>query len=381
MYLKSGIEKECCGCKACMDICPQKCIVMKENSEGFLYPNIDKSKCIQCNLCNKVCPNEYMKSEPLRKAKEGYVGVHRNCEISYSSSSGGAFSALCEAAFEENYIVYGARWDENYRVCHDMAKTFEDSKMFRKSKYILSDMNHCYESIAKQLKSDYSVLFSGTPCQCAAIKHYIRCKNIPTEKLVLVDIVCHGAPAQKIFDKYLDEIGRTKIKAFSFRYKANKGRVNTRTAQLLYKNGTQKILDVHNDAFMKGYYGRLFYRSSCAYCKFARIERVSDITLGDAWHVENIYQEWNSEKGVSMILINTDKGKSIFEKFKKYMTLKPIEIDWAEQSNMQLRKPTEMHPGRDTFFYYYKKIGVKRAVNKAMHNSIWKKLYNRIKQM
>lgn len=380
MYLNSKIEKECCGCKACLDICPKKCISMKENEEGFLYPKVDQSKCIKCNLCKRVCPNECAESE-LKKANEGYAGICKKQEVVSSSSSGGAFSAICKSAFTEGYLVYGVKWNEDYCVCHDMAKTYEDSKKFRKSKYIMSDMNHCYNQIAKQLKENNRVLFSGTPCQCAAIIRYMKCKNISTDKLLLVDIVCHGAPSQKIFDQYLDEIGKSNIKSYSFRHKSDKGKIDTRTAQLLYKDGTEDVLNIHNDAFLKGYYGRLFYRISCGSCKFARIERISDITLGDAWHIENVYPKWDSEKGVSMILINTEKGKNIFEKCKKYMDLESIEIKWAEQANQQLRKPTQMHPGRDKFFKLYKDIGVKKSVNKAMHNSLWKKIYNRIKNV
>lgn len=371
----------CCGCRACREICPQECISMKEDAEGFVYPLIDTNKCIGCHLCEKTCPQNYS-FEDFYFKQSAWVGKHESEDVCFNSSSGGAFTAIYEIALKKKYVVYGVRWGNNFKVQHDRAKNEAECRAFRKSKYVLSDTNGCFQKVTNDLKNGQRVLFSGSPCQCAALLSYLRTKKVSDDNLIIVDIVCHGAPSQKVFDKYIDELQPHDKSIFEFRFK-NKieycGQVNSRTAQVVFNDGQIRILDPNNDPFMKGYYGRLFYRPSCGICKFSRLERPSDITIADAWHIEDIYKDMDSLAGISLILCNSTKGENIISDIKDIMHLKEVDIEWAHRANAQLNCPTTMHKGRNIFFHNLDSIGFDKSVKKAMGVPLWRKIIRKIK--
>ncbi len=371
--MNSGYKNECYGCKACAEVCPKNCVSIAEDSEHFFYPFVNYQECINCHLCEKTCPY----GKPLFHDKdqtEVWVGRHVSDEVLLNSSSGGVYTAIYKTLLSEHYIFYGVRWDENFKVIHDSANTEEECKRFRKSKYVLSDTNHVFSRVEDNLRRNEKVCFSGTPCQCAALISFLETKKVSMDALIVVDIICHGAPNQYIFDRYIEEmIGSNEdFCSYSFRFK-NKipycGKINSRSAELKSPQGESVILDATNDPFLRGYYGRLFYRPSCGSCAFARPQRVSDITIGDAWHIEEVYPEWQSLEGVSLMLLNTEKGKCLFEKLRHQMDLRKMSIEWAVKTNAQLREPTQMHKSREKFFRRIDRSGFKESVDTAMNDN------------
>lgn len=383
MFFQDGNKEECVGCGACKDVCPQKCISMHPDKEGFLYPEIDKSCCINCHLCEKVCPTsftDFPKDNPV-----AYAGVHNEKDVINNSSSGGAFSAIYNLLLGEGYIVWGVRFDDDFRVVHDFAENTLECLKFRKSKYVLSDTNSCFDKIKVQLENGKKVLFTGTPCQCAALHKYLDAKKAKKDGLIVIDLICHGAPNQTLFDEYLREKEakfNKKILSYSFKNKLPiRGTVNSRTAQIIFDDYSEELVGIEDDAFLKGYYSRLFYRPSCAKCKFARKERVSDLTLGDAWQIENIIKDWNSLSGVSLILANTKKGQRLLDLINREMILKPVDISWAMQTNSNLVRPTEMHKKRAVFFKLRHKYGFEKAVYTSTKRSFVRKILSKCKRI
>lgn len=315
------------------------------------------------------------------------IGKYKSENVIYASSSGGAFTVLYEYAIANGYAVYGVKFDKDFKVKHSRATTLEGCEEFRKSKYVLSEMKSIYSQVVSDLKNGKSVLFTGTPCQCAAISNFMLLQHIETEKLLLVDLICHGAPNQKIFDEYrLEDQKRMNDDWFRFRFRfkgkySQNGIVNSRSAELYYKSGQFSYRTIENDPFLKGYYSRLFYRESCAECPFASPNRISDITIGDAWGIEKSKPEWNSVEGVSLILLNSSKGKLLLPEFEKKMTVFDSNIDWAVNNNSQLGNPTEMHTNRDTFFKLLPKVGFQNAVEKATKLSLRKRGLRRAKKI
>lgn len=383
MYLKDHIDNTCCGCKACAEICPRGCISFVKNAEGFLYPKIDKTACIDCHMCERVCPASFDKFYTSVDG-EALVGVHNSGDAVFQSSSGGAFTALCDVLLARGYVVCGVRFTKDFKVVHEFAATASECEPFRKSKYVLSDTNGCFGKVADILKGDGKVLFTGTPCQCAALRAYLDAKKIASDGLLVVDVVCHGVPSQYVFDKYIDELQKRENSSLvSYRFK-NKlpvnNRINSRSAELVFENGKRYTVDQQSDAFLKGYYSRLFYRPSCGSCRFARPDRVSDITIGDAWSVEKLYPDWNPLSGVSLILLNSEKGRALAPELKCKMELRDTSVEWAVTHNKQLRVPTFMHPNRKLFFARLEKQGFHRACESTVKESILKRALRKAKR-
>ena len=363
---------DCCGCGACVEICPKKCIELIPDIEGFLYPKIREEECMKCGLCKKVCPVNYVINENNKNSMRAFVGINKQESVVFESSSGGAYTSIFKYFIKQGFLVYGVKWGNNFKVIYDFATDIKACEEFRKSKYILSDTNHFFEKIVCQLKNGKKVLFSGTPCHCAALHLFLDVKKVSTENIFFIDIICHGAPNQKLFDSYIEETNirnRNGIQVSSYTFRCKKpflGVINSRTAEIIYDDGTEKIVDAKTDPFLKGYYNRLFYRKSCEKCSFANISRVTDMTIGDAWHIEDLYPEWDSHSGVSLILLNTERAKSIAVNLLKGMTCKEISLDWAIKNNSQLKTPTTMHKNRNLFFQLYRTKGFYTAVDKCI---------------
>ena len=196
-------KSKCCGCTACVSICPKQCITMREDEEGFLYPMVDSSLCIDCNLCKKICPE--LHSKERREPLNVYAAKHKNEQVRLASSSGGIFTLLAERIIDENGVVFGARFNSNWNVIHDYTETKKGLTAFRGSKYVQSYMGNCYQKVKFFLQQGRKVMFTGTPCQIAGLKNYLR-KDY--DNLLTVDVVCHGVPSPKVWRIYLNEIAR-----------------------------------------------------------------------------------------------------------------------------------------------------------------------------
>lgn len=366
-------KAKCAGCRACAEICPKSCISMIEDKEGFLYPQINEMECIDCQLCKKTCP---LISSQLHSIIKSNVGVHTRENV-FKSASGGAFWALCEMLIPMGYAVAGVKFTRDFQVVHDIAFTLEEAESFRKSKYVMSNTNGIYKKVKKLVKAGHKVMFAGTPCEVAACRKIVG----DAPNFLLVDLVCHGAPNQRIFDKeilYLQAKYKGKVSFFEFRNKRSfgSGKVNSRSIRYVIE-GKEYVSNLEKDPFLKGYYSRLFYRPSCMECQFANPQRVGDITLADAWNVKKKYPDLDDLSGVSLLLFNTVKGLALLPGLISKLHLREVPVNWAVSSNEQLQHPTISHENRDLFFELYKTTEFACAVKKATHKSLFVRIYNK----
>lgn len=386
-------KKECCGCSACMNICPKDAITMVEDERGFIYPKIDYEKCIKCKLCKKVCgyQNYNVKTFPI----EAYVGVWDNNKI-LNSASGGVFGCLATNIISDGGIVYGASMENingNLEVMHIGVETLDKLHKLQGSKYIQSNINSIYEEVKINLKTGRKVLFSGTPCQIHGLNSYIGNKDY--ENLLTIDIICHGVPNVMMFQDYIRVIEKklnNKVKKFKFRDKKLGWGLNG-IAELEDKKGQikKKIIYAGESSYYKLFLKSEIYRENCYSCKYANLNRVSDITIGDYWGIEEEHSELisnkkvNKFKGISGVLVNTLNGKLYINNYSKQLNLYPTEIEKIARHNEQLVKPSKEGCNRDLILSLYEKNGyddVERWYNrKNALKLILIKLKNRIKYM
>jgi NADPH:quinone reductase len=309
-------KSKCCGCTACVQCCPKQCIVLKEDNEGFLYPEVNIEQCINCNLCTKVCPVIYPFKE--KYPQKTYACINPNNEIRINSSSGGIFSLIAEKVIQNNGIVFGAIFDSQWQVIHSYTKDINSLYKFQGSKYVQSFIGDSYQKIKLLLENNTIVLFVGTPCQVSGLLHYLR-KDY--HNLITVDFSCHGVASPKVWSLYLNELCSKhcieihNIKHINFRDKQYSW--TKFCFSIKYFNSKNNLietfLEIHNNnIFMKGFLSNLYLRPSCYKCPTKNGRSQSDITIADYWGIQNIFPEMNDEKGVSLVLINTEKGKSFF---------------------------------------------------------------------
>lgn len=339
----------CYGCGACDNICPKKAITMKPAEDGFLYPEIDDQLCISCNACKNVCPQLNAKYE---NSKDPAVyAVMANDDIRAKSASGGVFSVLAEYAFKNDGYVCGAAFSEDFRsVKHKMIDKHGDIDALRRSKYMQSENGDIHKQIKEKLDEGKLVLFAGTPCQCAAVKTYIR---KPYDNLILVDLICHGAPSSYVWNKFLDEVAPDKdIKDVNFRYKGLIGW--SATTHIEFTDGTEYTERFKNCKYEQAASKNLASRKSCGTCQFARVPRQGDITIGDFWGVHTIDKALDDRKGTSAVLVNTDKGEAIFNKINEenqFINVKPVTFYSAfSKNNSNTYRFPQTNPGRPVFF-------------------------------
>ena len=337
-------KKECCGCASCANVCPKNCITMISDDEGFLYPQINKDLCINCNLCKKSCP--IINTQKSENKPVAYGCYNKDESIRMSSSSGGVFHLLCDFIIRQNGVVFGAEFDENFDVCHGYAQTLEECEKFRGSKYVQSKIGNSYTKAKEFLEKNRVVLFTGTPCQIAGLYSFLK-KDYPN--LYTQDIACHSVPSPKIWNEYKQLISNgEKIKNIQFRNKETGWTSGTFKAYL--QDGKVMSEPYVETAYMKGFLNGLYSRPSCYNCKFASVSRQSDITLADFWGVNTFYPELFDNKGTSLIFVNSEKGKKIFAFAKKYLKYKKVKTEKALWYNSALYSSASENPNREKFF-------------------------------
>ncbi len=348
-------KDNCCGCTACEHICPTGAIKMTSDEEGFLYPEIDQILCIDCGKCRMVCAfqNGYDKSNNL-VTPDAYGAKHVNDDVRMESRSGGVFTALSDHVFENGGIIYGAGFDNNFKVCHKKAVNEYERNSFRGSKYVQSDLNIVFADIETELKTGIKVMFSGTPCQTAGLKEFLSMRKAPTQELLICDLICHGVPSPKLFRDYLDYLenkNRSSISNFNFRDKKLFGWKEHRESFTINKKS------INSRRYTNLFYENSSLRPSCYNCKYTNLIRPSDITLADFWGVDDIIDGFNDNNGVSLIFINTDKGRKVFVKVKEEVITK--ECTGAAFIHPNLVKPTDRPPHREQFWKDYQTRGFK----------------------
>ncbi|MFR2535226.1 MAG: Coenzyme F420 hydrogenase/dehydrogenase, beta subunit C-terminal domain [Clostridia bacterium] len=374
-------EKEkCTGCFACYNKCPQKCISMKEDAFGAIYPCIDEQKCIHCHLCEKTCPvNHPIKGQMPLKC---FAMKSIQKEILRSSTSGGAATIFSKKILEQNGVVYGASFMEDRTVTHIRVEQFVDLKKLQGSKYVHSYMNDTFKQIEIDLKNNRKVLLIGTPCQIGGLHNYLKKEH---RNLYTMDIVCHGVPTQKFLqDEINNLVGKKQpVDAISFR--------NTDGYMLkLYHESKQlsqreMVTSKYYLSFMNG----ISCRENCYTCPYANLNRVSDITIGDFWGLgkDSAFFE-TKEEGVSLILPITQKGLAFLQECQEEMQLEERNIEEAIQGNNQLRSPTKkskqveifrnqyIHKGyRGTYNFTTFKMRIKNSIEKLpLLHTLYKKI-------
>ena len=345
----------CCGCSACASICGKKAITMRPDALGFLYPEVDAEKCIDCGLCEKVCAfnAHYDISANLHEPKV-YAVRHRDLGEIAKSRSGAMFAALSDWVLERGGVVYGAGYVNHFRVAHKRAVTREQRDEFRGSKYVQSDMGNIFLCVADDLRNGQTVLFTGTPCQTSGLRSFLRMKRLPLDSLYVADIVCHGVPAPNIWRDYLAYVERKygdKVLGVSFRDKKEFGWA-AHHESFVFPIKNKKVGSTYSYLFSKC----IMFRHSCGQCHFTNLHRPSDITLADFWGWQKVDKDFNADdKGVSLVLLNTEKGIRLFESVKSQLDIREADTKVCLQPNLQ--HPSVIHPRRQAFEEDYARHG------------------------
>ena len=316
-------EERCCGCAACFNSCPVDAIEMRENRDGFLYPYVKEEVCINCGKCVRACPELTPKFS--NREEPACFAAYAEDEVRMKSSSGGFFTLLAENVLKTGGCVCGVAMDEEFSAEHRIICSAEELGKLRGSKYVQSRVGTVYREIKKLLDEGKHVLFSGVPCQVAGLKGYLH-RNY--ENLFTVDVVCHGVPSPGVFRKYRTEKYGKNLKSFQFRTKEFGHNCNHCIATL--KNGKRIVGNQANDAYERAFHGSLMLRSSCGECSFAPLPRQGDLTLGDFWHIAKYNPGFASEKGVSLVLINSEKWeKACADTCSRLNLCAPVPLDFA----------------------------------------------------
>ncbi len=369
------LPEDCCGCTACASVCTHDAIKMTPDSFGFYYPSINTSKCVNCGLCDNVCQfnDNYDKSLNLEEPI-AYAARHKNDNEVLESRSGAAFVAISDYIIDKGGIVYGAGYKDHFRVCHKRAVTKYERDEFRGSKYVQSDLIGVFGQVKNDLKNGYTVLFSGTPCQTSALRSFVGKNN--QDDLILIDIVCHGVPSPNIWRDYLAHVEskhKSKIIQVNFRDKKRFGWKNHKESFVL-DSGAYIADNLYTELFYKN----IILRKSCSNCHFTNLKRPSDITLADFWGWEKAVPDMNvDDKGISLVLINTNKGVSVFNSVKHNMNIRDIDIHQCQQA--RFTTPAMIHPLMDVFEKNYAELGFEPVLHKFFYPSFIRKCINRIK--
>ncbi|MCM1326107.1 MAG: Coenzyme F420 hydrogenase/dehydrogenase, beta subunit C-terminal domain [Bacteroidales bacterium] len=369
--------KNCYGCTACAMICPVNAIIMVENEKGFLYPQINESLCVNCGMCQKVC------SVPVKQSgsQYAYIAKLKDDTSRQMSQSGGVFVAISNVVLERGGTVYGAVLTDKFEVEHMRATTYAERDKMRHSKYAQSAMHDIYGCVEKDLEEGM-VLFSGTPCQVAGLKRYLHCRGKNTDNLLTIDLICHGVPSIKIWRdliQYYENKRGERVKAVVFRDNSVKG-WSGHYSTFLFSD--KQISDFYH---RKLFYSNLALRESCYICEFAKMERISDFTIGDAWGVQTHNPEFYDSKGVSIMLLHTDKAAKLFEDAVNELDVISVSAETYKQGQMEY--PPFPHRSIEEFWRDYNGKGFRYIIEKYAKNNIffnkkyilknWKKLFSR----
>ena len=382
----------CCGCSACLHVCPKHSITFEENREGFSYPKVNLRTCIECGLCEKVCP--ILSQNTARVPFQIYAAKHRDNEVRLNSSSGGVFTLLAENILRDGGVVFGARFNEKWEVIHDFTESKDSLAPFRGSKYVQSNIGNTYTIAERFLKSGRQVMFTGTPCQISGLKKYLR-KDY--DNLLTVDFVCHGVPSPMVWRKYLEDI--------LFQSKAKKRTVfpsdsvdstltsvNFRDKSTGWKkysvtfgfskdlpDGIKKTMlsSVYTeDSYMTAFLSNLSLRPSCYSCQVKASRSGADITIGDFWGSERIESDFDDDIGVSVVFINNlDASKYLLNTDFIY---KEVNYDQAIDMNKAMVSSSPVHPMRGLFMDTIRLLGFRKSFFLSTNSNFFIRILRRL---
>lgn len=349
-------KTECTGCEACLAVCSHCAISIETDLMGFHYPKKNLSKCVECGLCTSVCPNNI--SPVFNKPHNAYIAAAIKSDEQKSSTSGGLASVLARATILKGGVVYGCSAADRTHVKHIRVTTESELLLLKGSKYVQSDISGIMPQIRQDLKNGSEVLFVGTPCQVAGLRQFLRKQYT---NLTTVDFICHGVPSQQLLndivtkDSALDLSNKQQIQ---FRFKDGDAgskygvRIKDKDGKVLYTETWPE------SRYAAGFLAGMYYRESCYQCHYARQERVSDITLGDWWDRNKEYTHLpNYKGGLSLVMLNTQKGKDSFSDISDLIVSAPASVDNLVSQNGQLAHPMSRNVDYELFRNIYMNDG------------------------
>lgn len=327
-------KRNCSGCFACYNICPKKCITMEYDEEGFAYPKIDNRECIHCHKCEDHC---FMLQNKTHEDKRvSFAAISYDDEVRDVSSSGGVFSVLSKKILEKNGIVYGAAFDDEYAIEHKKITSETELEQFQGSKYVQSNIGGIYSDIQEELKAGKLVYFSGTPCQVNGLKAFL---GMDYQNLICQDIVCHGVPSKKIWQQYLKQFKLQKNARIFFRHKST----GWESYSIVIDQEKTPLKQLASDnMYMRAFTRNFTLRPSCYACKSKGINRQSDITLGDFWGIQEVCSEMYDKQGVSLVIVNTEKGQTLFDQIIGNIKCKSTDLENSIKKNPAYDLSSEM---------------------------------------
>ena len=347
--VKLADKSKCTGCSVCSSVCPRNCIEMKEDKDGFCFPElIQNNECIECHLCENTCP--VLNTGDLVEEKTTvYAALSCHDELRALSSSGGIMSELALQILHTNGLVFGAAFDDDFLVRHIGIDNEKDLKKIVGAKYLQSDISDIYEKIKSALNKNIEVMFCGTPCQVAGLRSYLG-KNY--ENLLCVDFICHGIPSPSAWKSYMKyrgecEANGEKVIAINMRSKSTGWSHYNYSSEFTYRDGRKTVSLSGENIYMKLFAGDYINRECCQQCNFKGWNRISDITLGDFWGIWNIDTSMDDNKGTSLILVHSNKGKKFLEKISEEIKIKEVDFNAALVENAMILCSAVPNENRD----------------------------------
>ena len=364
---------KCTGCHACYNICPVNSIKIEPDNDGFLHSAIDEKTCINCGRCQRVCP--VIKDYIGNKKGQAFACINKNEDVRLQSSSGGVFSLIAEYVLSQNGVVFGAAFNDDFGVKHIEILSEDELYKLRGSKYLQSTIGDTYKKAEEYLKQGKMVLFSGTPCQISGLKSYLGKEY---DNLILQDFICHGVPSPAVWKKYIEfRETRSNLKAKTAYFRDKTYGWKKFSLKCIFDNDDEYVQTLDKDEFMQSFLKNLCLRPSCYNCHSKSINRESDITLADFWGIDNVLPEMNDDKGTSLVLVNSQKGKDVFHKISANMIYKEVDIMEAVKYNSSAYKSVDYPKNRDKFMKLVKKMDFDKALNKSIRKSLINRIINK----
>lgn len=354
---------DCCGCWACYNICPKKCISMDEDNEGFRYPVVEPANCIECGLCEKVCPIINVKPEVVNN-QSAVLLQHKDADVLKESTSGGAYTAIGEWVISQGGVVFGAAFEKGtFTVKHQYVETIDALAIYRNSKYVQSIIGDTYSQTKEFLKSGRLVCFSGTPCQIEGLVSYLR---KPYENLLLVDVVCRAVPSPLLLRKYINLKEQTNSGKFTKLYFREKYYGYKYSTFSLY-NSDPKLefhSGIESNYYLRSFFSGMAVRPSCTDCKFKKRYRESDITIWDCFDVYKFSKEFDDDRGVTRCLIHSSLGRKVIDNIGDSAKLLTIDTESALDGVKEMYHSVALNPKREEFFTDLNALSEQECFNK-----------------